>query len=276
MTLCAAQGLRIGLHAPLANEAVGVQTAVKGDDLDGETLLGQQRDRLLRRIAAGGVGIEVHHHLRGVTLEDRYLLLSKGRAAGGDYVVNAAQVDRDAVHLALDEQGKLMLADGGLGLVQVEEHQALGIKRRLRRVDVLRARLLTRLQRPCRKGDHAAALVGDGKHHALAEAIVDVSQRPISLLLGAEQPRCPQRLFIGHSAEPVAQGVEAVRRVADPELHDTLNRKAATCKVLACHGSFRPTQLLFEPSGRGLVQIEELGPQACSGCFFRRGKLPLG
>jgi hypothetical protein len=51
--------------------------------------------------------------LRGVALEHGHLLLGEGRAAGGDHVLNAAQEDRDAVHLALDQQGKLMLANGG-------------------------------------------------------------------------------------------------------------------------------------------------------------------
>jgi hypothetical protein len=88
-----AQSRRIGFHAPLANKAVRVQAAVEGHNLDGEALLGEQGNRLFGRIAAGGVGIEVHHHLRGVPLQNRHLLLGKGRAAGGDHVLNAAQVD---------------------------------------------------------------------------------------------------------------------------------------------------------------------------------------
>ena len=66
----AANRLRIGLDATLANIAVGVEAAVEGHDLDRETLLGQQRDRLLGGIGSGGVGIEVDHHVRGVPLAE--------------------------------------------------------------------------------------------------------------------------------------------------------------------------------------------------------------
>ncbi len=160
-------------------------------------------------LAAGGVGVEVDHDLRGVALEDGHLLLGKGRSAGGDHVLNAAQKDGDAIHLALDEQGKLMLADGGLRLVQIEEDQALGIERRLRRVDVLGARLVAGFEGARGEGDHAAALVGNGKHHALAEAVVDVSQRPIALLLRAEQPADARS--VSSSAMPLSRSRSALK-----------------------------------------------------------------
>ncbi len=89
----AAQRLRVGLHAPLANIAVGVEAAVEGDDLDGEAFLGQQGNGLFGGVGAGGVGIEIDHHLRGVPLENRHLLLGKSRPAGGNHVLNSAQVD---------------------------------------------------------------------------------------------------------------------------------------------------------------------------------------
>ena len=98
--------------------------------------------------------------LRGVAPEDGHLLLGKGGAAGGDDVLNAAQKDGDAVHLAFDEKGKLELADGGAGLVEIEEHLALGVERRLRRVDVLCAGFVAGFKRARGEGDDAAALVG--------------------------------------------------------------------------------------------------------------------
>ena len=64
-------------------------------------------------LRAGGVGIEVDDDAARCGAENGDLLLGKGGAAGGDHVLNAAQEDGDAVHLALDEQGKLKLADGG-------------------------------------------------------------------------------------------------------------------------------------------------------------------
>ncbi len=47
----AANGRGVGLDAALADEAVGVEAAFEGDDLDGEALFGEQGDGLF-----GGVG----------------------------------------------------------------------------------------------------------------------------------------------------------------------------------------------------------------------------
>ena len=47
----------------------------------------------------------------------------------------------DAVHLALDQDGVVELADRLLRLVEIEQHARLGIDRRLRRVEILRARI---------------------------------------------------------------------------------------------------------------------------------------
>ena len=111
-----------------------------------------------------------------------HLLLGKGCSAGGDHVLNAAQKDRNAVHLAFDKQRKLDLANGGARLVEIEEHLALGVERRLRRVDVLGAGLLARFERARGKRDHAAALIADGKHDALAETVVERALRAVALL----------------------------------------------------------------------------------------------
>ena len=55
----AAHGRGVGLDAALADEAVGVEAAVEGDDLDGEALFGEQGDGFFGGVGAGGVGIEV-------------------------------------------------------------------------------------------------------------------------------------------------------------------------------------------------------------------------
>ena len=169
----AAQRRRVSLHAPLANIAVRVEAAVQGDNLDVEALLGEQGDGFLGGIQAGGVGIEVDHHLRGVPLENRHLLLGECGSTGRDHILYPAQIDRDAVHLPLHQQRKLHLANRGARLVQIEEDQALGVERRLRRVDVLCAGFVACLQRPRGEGDHAPALVADGVGHPLAETVVD-------------------------------------------------------------------------------------------------------
>ena len=150
----------VGLDAALADEAVGVEAAVEGDDLDGEALFGEQGDGLFGGVGASRVGIEVDDDVGGVAAQHGHLLLGEGGSAGGDHVLNAAQKDGDAVHLAFDEQGKLELANGGARLVEIEEHLALGIERRLRRVDVLGAGFVACFECAGGEGDDAAALVG--------------------------------------------------------------------------------------------------------------------
>ncbi len=96
------------------------------------------------------------------------------------------------------------------------------------------------------------------------------------MLLRTEQPARPQRLLVRHAAQPVAQRVEAVGRVADAKLLDSLVRKPATGKVFARQRPAGPAQLLLKPRRGRLVQFQQLGPQPGSGSLFRRRKLPLG
>ena len=73
-------------------------------------------------------------------MQQRHLLLGESRAAGRDHILKSAQKNRDAVHLPFDQQRKLRLPDRRFRLVEIEQHLALRIERRLRRVDVLRSR----------------------------------------------------------------------------------------------------------------------------------------
>ena len=129
---------------------------------------------------------------------------------------------------------------------------------------------------PAGEGDHTAALVGDGKHDPLAEAVIDVALRPVALLLGAEKPRDAQGLGVGHAAETVAQGVEAVRRLADAEGLDSLRRQSPAGKVFARHGAFGPTQLFFKEGGCRLMQVEKLAALAAFGGLFGEENSRLG
>ena len=64
-----AQRFGVGLHAPFADVAVGVQPIVQSHDLDREPLLGEQGDGLFSGVGPGGVWIEVDHDLRGVAAQ---------------------------------------------------------------------------------------------------------------------------------------------------------------------------------------------------------------
>src|ERR1035441_7968263 len=92
--------------------------------------------------AVSGKGTQVEAALQGLkgvnsvafTAGDPVALAKVFAKWAGDDVLNAAQKDGDAVHLAFDQQRKIVLANGGARLVEIEEHQALGIERRLWRI----------------------------------------------------------------------------------------------------------------------------------------------
>ena len=176
-------GLHVGLKAAFANEAVRIEAVVECDDLDGEALFREQGDGLFRGVGTGGIGIEVDDDVGGVALENVDLLLGEGGSAGGDDVMDAAQVDGDAVHLAFNEKGVSGLTDGGFGLVEIEEDLAFGVERGLWRVDVFGAGLVAGFERAGGEGDDASAFVGDGEHDALAESVVERALGPVLVLL---------------------------------------------------------------------------------------------
>ena len=271
-----ADGGFVGIDSALADEAVGVEAAVEGDDLDCEALFREQGDGFFGGVGAGGVGVEVDDDVGGVAAQHGDLLLGEGGSAGGDDVLNAAKEDGDAVHLAFDEEGKLHLADGGTRLVEVEEDLAFRVEGRLRRVDVLGAGLIAGFERARGEGDDAAALVGDGEHDALAEAVVDVALGAVALLLRTEKAARAQGFVVCHAFEAVAQGAKAVGRVTDAEFGDAFGGESTTGEVLTGDGAFGAAQLFLEKGGGGFVEFEEFGALAGSGGFFGGRELAFG
>ena len=250
--------LGVGFDPALANEPVGVEAALERDELEVEALFGQQGDGLFGCVGSGGVGVEVDHDVGGVALQNRHLLLGKGSSAGGNHVLDPAKKERDAVHLPFDEQRVASLPNGCLRLVEIEEDLALGVERRLRRVDVLGSGLVSRVEGASGERDDAAAFIGNGKHDALAEAVVDRTLASIALFLGAEQSAGAQSFLIGHAAQPIAKRVEAVGRKADAKGLDPFGCQPTSGQVLARDRSFGAAQLLFKPCRGSLMQIEEL------------------
>src|SRR6185437_9056472 len=110
---------------------------------------------------------------------------------------------------------------------------------------------------------------------APAEPVVKRPEASIALLFRTEQPALPQRLGVSHSAQPVAQSVKAVRRIAHPEFADPFIRKTATRKIFARQRPFRPAKLLFEKRRCRLVQVQQFSAQPRFCGLFRRRKLPL-
>ena len=97
---------------------------------------------------------------------------------------------------------------------------------------------------------------------------------PCSLEL--KRPLAPQGFVVGHAAEAVAQGVEAVGRVADAEGLDAFGREAAAGQVFARHGAFGPRNCSSNQAVAVSCSSRSLRAQARSGGLFGRGKLALG
>ena len=85
---------------------------------------------------------------------------------------NAGARHGDRVHVAFHENREIVLAQRFFGAVKMVEHVALRIDRRLGRVQIFRHVVA---HGAAAEGDHFARFIGDGKHDAAAEAVVEAA-----------------------------------------------------------------------------------------------------
>ena len=120
------------------------------------------------------------------------------------------------------------------------------------------------------EGDHLSQFVADGKHQAVAKAVIDTLLVLLALQAesGGGQERTGEAMLICPSGKclPGVWG-EAQAVFLDSRLVD-----AAVCEVLPCLGAFRCAELLLEESG-GLGQeshsiVEELPSPGGFGVAF--------
>ena len=208
--------------------------------------------------------------------------------------------DRDAVHLAFDEDDVVETADGLLGEVKVEEDARLAVDGRLRRIEVLGAGLFVGGEGASGEGDDLAALIADGEDDSVAELAVErglgacagrrcatrlLRQRSGqsirasyagSAFLPTEEAALTQGVFVGHAFEFVAEKEAGLRGEADAEAGDGFVIEAAATEILAGGSAFRTGELLLEPEAGGLVKIEQESTGAGLASFLRRVELGLG
>ena len=119
---------------------------------------------------AGAVAVEAQDRLIRHSPQQRELVLGQRGAKRRDRARKTHRDQRDHVDIAFcnDQRRAVMhrLTGGG----DVVEIVPLVKQRGFRRVEILRRDVL--LQRAAAEGDDAAALIGDRKHHAIAETIV--------------------------------------------------------------------------------------------------------
>ena len=129
----------VGVFAFAADVEVGIESLLEGEHLDLKFLFHQQAESALGGLGSGRVGIEVHDYVLAETAEQLGLQLGEGGAGTGDHVVKSGGVDGDAIHLAFDQDRVVEFRDPFFGQVEIEQHLALGIDRRLGRVQIFRA-----------------------------------------------------------------------------------------------------------------------------------------
>ena len=147
------------------------------------------------------------------------LRFGEGGTTGGDDVGDAGEVNGDAVHLAFDEDGAAVVADGLAGFIEIEEDETLRIERRFGGVQIFGSGFVAGFERAGGEGDNAAALVGDGEHDALAEARVEGPGGAVFLVFPGEEAGGPEGFGVGLGLEALAEGGTQAR-VEVPELPD--------------------------------------------------------
>src|SRR5437870_3364923 len=124
----------------------------------------------LRRFAAGRVGVEEQYRLVAVALEEAELRRSEGRAQRGDRLGEAVLVGHEAIHVPFDQQRTVLRLHRRAREVGGVEQVALGVERRLGRVEILG---LLVAEGAAAEGDDAALEIADREEEAAAESIVD-------------------------------------------------------------------------------------------------------
>ena len=151
--------------------------------------------------------------------------ITGGSAQRGRGIGNIVLGQRDHIHVAFYHQNALQLAGRLARLVEAVEFATLVKDLGLRRVEILG---LVVPQYPAAKGDNAAAPVADRKHHAVAEAVVDLAVLVFHQHAGLDQ-QVAQRI---PATQRRVQVVPARRREPHAELLRDLARQAARLQII--------------------------------------------
>ena len=231
--------------AALHPQVARVKTVcLHGDErLGDESLLHAERPQC--RAATRRVAVEGEDHLAAELAvvhqqppQDGDVPVTEGRAAGGDGRRDARKVAGHHVGVALDQDGLTPLGDVSLGQIGPVQHGALLEQRCLRRIQVLRAVVVSgELARP--EGDHVAGQVRDRPDQPAAE-LVDQAAAALACQAAGQQ------LGLGEAAAAQMPGerLPLSRRVANPEMPCVSELEAARGQEIASGQRCRAVQLL--------------------------------
>ena len=212
--------------AALAHEIVGI-LAVRQEQEHRVLAVGEHRQRVLERaprgLAPGAVAVEAEHDGVGLAKELLRVRRRGGGAQRSDRIVDAVLGQRDDIHVALDDDHLAGVANRVARKIEAVEFASLREHRRFRRVEILG---FARAHHAPAEADHAAAGVVDGKHDAVAEAVVALA----AVAVDHESGGIELRVVV--LREDALQALPLVRCVADAEARGDLAGEAAALQVL--------------------------------------------
>ena len=154
--------------------------------------------------AACAVAVETEIDVVGLAHQDFDVLGGSGGAECGDTVADAELRQGDDVHIAFHHQNTARVFNGSAAFIQAVEVFALVKQRRIGRVEVFRFGIV---QYAPAETDDLPARVTDGKHDAVAEAVVMLA------FVGDDHAAVHQR-GVGIGLEYLRKRLPAVGRVA--------------------------------------------------------------
>ncbi len=207
-----------------------------------------------RRLLARRIAVVDQHDALDIAPQEPGLLLRQRRPHRRDRVGEPRLMGGDHVEVALDEDELLRL---GLPCqVEPVERLALGEERRVGYVEVFRL-LLLGVERPPGEADHPAAVVGEGKDHPIAEAVVKSALTPAQY-----QAQLEERLRV---REGLHQVIPAGEGIPQPEPLYSFGLEAPPHQVAAGLCARGARQILLEVTRYPLVQLQQA-------VVFRRGR----
>ena len=245
------QALAIPLDPVLPDVQVGVLPRGERHDLHLEAVLQQDLEAPPRRRPARRVGVEVHHHAVGVSLQEPYVARREAGAERPDRLLDAGLVEGDDVHVPFHQDRVPFFAHRLAGEQDPVEVLALAERRRLRRVQVFR---LSLPDHPAAEPDGLGGQVQDREDHPLAEPIV----RPARLFLLRQEAGQHRLVFRDALRQVPFEAAPPLGGIADLEPIGRLPRDAASRKVLTRPVPARFPVLLPEVAEGALVRRQHL------------------
>src|SRR5829696_10504240 len=155
------------------------------------------------------------------------MIITEGGAAGGNRRIDAGQVSRHHVGVALNHDRLALFADRGASEVQSIEHVRLLVEKGFRSVDVLRRHSVVLEQPASPEAHHLPSRVADRPHRtALEEVPPRLAGQPGRYQLHIAEPSAPEML---------QQGAAIARSEPDPEPLSRLPIKSSFVQELSSY-----------------------------------------